>query len=135
MSRQLHWEEHLAQLVESWRLQPFVWGQYDCAQFALAVLRAVSSRDWAQLGVQPYKSARGAQAMLRLLGVRDMPALATKILGPSLPPAFARRGDLVSCASPQGAALGVCLGTQLAFPGPAGLVVLSAQQATQCWRI
>lgn len=133
--RRADWEVRLGELVAAWQSLPFAWGERDCAQFALAVLRAVSSRDWSQVSVQPYRSARGAQALLRRLEVADMVALAEKMLGPALPAAYARRGDLVACASPHGPALGVCLGGQLALPGAGGLVFRPFTDAFFCWRL
>ena len=133
--RRPEWEQHLAALVDQWRHQPFVWGRHDCGQFALAVLRAVSARDWAQISIQSYASARGAQALLRYMNVPDMQALAEKMLGSSLPSAYARRGDLAACSSQHGPALGVCLGGHVAHPGLHGLVFQPFTQALCCWRI
>lgn len=129
------WEQRLAAVLEAWQHAPFKWGERDCAQLALAVLTAVSARDWAQLAIQPYRSARGARALLRRLDVTDMPALASKLLGPALPGAFAQRGDLIACHDRFGPALGVCLGAQIALPGASGLLFRPLGDAFSCWRV
>lgn len=133
--RRPDWEARLSVLITNWQHAPFAWGERDCAQLALAVLKAVSARDWAQLSVQPYKTARGARALLRQLEVADMAELAGKLLGPALAISFARRGDLISCHSPFGPALGVCLGTHVALCGPQGLIFKPLHDAFSCWRI
>lgn len=133
--RRENWEQHLDALMKDWQSRPFVWGQADCAQFALAVLRAVSGRDWAQISVQPYKTARGARALLQRLEAGDMPALADKMLGPRMPISYAQRGDIVSAACRFGPALGVCLGAHIALPGEDGLVYRPLSSAFAAWRI
>lgn len=129
------WEQRLAAVIADWLHKPFRWGERDCAHLALAVLVAVSMRDWTQLSLQPYRTARGAKAMLRRLGVHDMPALAHKMLGTAMPVSFARRGDLIACHDRNGPALGVCLGAHMALPGEAGLVFRPLSDAFSCWRI
>lgn len=133
--RHPHWEQRLSALISSWHNQPFVWGKHDCAQFALAVLTAVSAKDWTQVSVQPYRTARGAKAMLTRLGVADMAELADKMLGSRIPIGFARRGDLVTCPGPYGPALGVCLGSHAALPGSGGLLFRPINDVFACWRI
>lgn len=129
--RRPDWPVRLDAVLAVWRTQPFAWGRHDCAQFALAVLQAVSAQDWAQVHISSYNSARGAARMLKRLGVRSMPELATLLLGAGRPPAYAAAGDLVS----EGRALGVCVGARLAHPGPQGLVLLPRSAAVICWKI
>lgn len=134
--RRPDWPERLAELLENSRTQPFVWGQHDCAQFALKVLKAVDARDWSQLSFAPYRSARKAKRVLQEMGFENAQELAEALLGPAYTPLReAKRGDLAAVPTPQGPALGVVVGAQVAAPGKSGLVLTPLAQALACWRI
>jgi hypothetical protein len=131
--RPANWPERLADVVRQWRKQPFVWGQSDCVHFACAVLTAVSGRDWTVLDLGSYRSRRAAMDELQRLGFSDLTDAVTALLGPAQK--NPQRGDLVSIATTQGPALGVCLGPCLAAMGPRGLVFLPLSRTVLCWRV
>lgn len=143
-SKDLH--RQLADFIESRRAMPFAWGTNDCALFAA---------DWrvARLGIDPaqnlrgrYTTALGAIRFARSFwgigeaddpyGVFMWPAWAGY---PAVGPSFVQRGDIVAIAgeSSRGRkmyALGVCLGTRVAHPGPAGLLFAPAAAIVRAWR-
>lgn len=136
MSRHPDWPERLHQVIAHWQHRPFIWGQSDCAHFALACLQAVSARDWGQVALTPYASARGARRLLARWQLRHVGELATRLLGPpGLLPAQIGRGDLVELQAPDGPALGVCLGAQLAAMSEHGLIFLPRASGRAGWRI
>ncbi len=134
--RRPDWPERLAELLEVSRTKPFIWGQHDCVQFALSVLKAVDARDWSQISHTPYRSARKAKRVLQEMGFESAQELAQAVLGPAYTPlSEAKRGDLAAVPTPFGPALGVVVGAQVAAPGKSGLVLTPLTQALACWRI
>lgn len=139
MSRHSDWPERLAAVLEQWRWQTFIWGERDCAHFALACLQAVSARDWSVLVLPRYSSGRGARRALARLGVADVVALADLVLGPRCPAAGLGRGDLVALAGNGGAALGsalgVCVDDRVAAMATAGLTFRPRKEILTGWRV
>lgn len=133
--RRPDWPENLAALLEAWRGHRFCWGRYDCAHWALAVLVAVSARDWGLVALTPYHTASGARRYLRRLHCHDMVALADGLLGPRCSSAVLQRGDLAAINTPAGPALGVCTGAHIAVMTPGGLGFVPRAQATAGWKI
>jgi hypothetical protein len=130
MPRLPDWPERLAATLALWRTQPFVWGQRDCGQFALACIEA-------QIGVRlialpPYTSARAAKRMLRSFGVADGPALTDKLLGARSSAAQLGRGDIVLLEQ---SALGVCFGEKIWAMAASGLTALPRAAAQAGWRV
>lgn len=135
--RREDWPERLNALIESRTFVPFGWGTQDCVTLAADCIEAMT-------GTDPLMSLRGrwssqeeAAAVLAELGglvhaVRDQ-------FGQAVPPTMARRGDLVivEVAGESGPvrALGICLGTFAAAPGPAGLQWPSMADALAAWRV
>jgi len=132
MTRRSDWPERLALVLAAWQRTPFLWGQRDCAHFALACVQAVSARDWAQLELPHYTSARGAARVLRRLGVADVAALADLLLGLRLHPDVLGRGDLLLV---DGTALGVCFGEKIWAMSETGLTAHARERASAGWRI
>lgn len=124
------WERRLSAFLA----QPFAfeWGTMDCALFACAAVEA-------QTGEHPYpefpgtySDRIGAAWALRELGKGTLEATFGQKFE-EVPPAFARRGDIVMAT---GGAMGVCTGAAARFLSEeGGLTSLPRATFTHAWRI
>ena len=122
----------LLDYVECCRLRPFAWGRHDCALFAAGAVLTLTGHDPAADARGAYTTEWGALRWLKRQGM-TLRELAAQRLGEPRPVLLARRGDLVWLPDP--GALGVCLGHDCAFPGPAGLEFRPLADCACCWRI
>jgi hypothetical protein len=106
--RRADWPGRLAAAIEAGRKTGFVWGENDCCLFAANVVLAMTGYDPAR-GMRGYTTAAGAAAKLKQHGgVAAIAADGAMRHGwPEIPPAEARRGDVVLVEDNNGAALGV----------------------------
>jgi hypothetical protein len=127
------WEQHLAAAIIAARDKPFIWGQHDCAIWAFDLRRALTDGpDHASLWRGKYKTALGAERVMRRLGWSSYEAGARALLGePRAYPLLAQRGDLVLGAAPE--AFGICLGAKVAFAGPKGLTFAPIATLRLAW--
>jgi len=136
LTRKNDWPERLAAVVRAAAARPFEWGRQDCALFACDCIAAMTGADPAAAFRGRYRTARGAaRALRRIAGVDDLGALATKVLGAPVAPAFARRGDIAEVPLLDGPGFGVVLGREVAVVGVEGLLRVSMQTATRAWRV
>lgn len=131
MKRLEDWPERLAAYVDAHRDTPFRWGQNDCATFAAGAVEAITGHP------MEVPIVESAQDYARF--VADLGALrehVTDHLGePLASPAFAQRGDVVLLLVDGRDSLGVCIGAQVAAPGPTGLLVVPLSRASTAWRV
>lgn len=124
------WPVLLAEAVEDARLRPFAWGSHDCASWAFTVaarLRGEPAPKW--LG--RYRTRIGARRVLRRAGVA-LEDIGTAVLGmPLATPLIAQRGDVVF----QQGAYGICIGIDVAQPGPDGLTLSPIDGLGRAWRV
>ena len=116
MTRRPDWPGRLATLLSAAEARPFDIRRWNCAEFALAAVEAVT-------GVRPV--------------VRVLPALdasADSAGFSRLPPAFARCGDVVLAPDPDRLGVVVEAG-HAAFVGPHGLLRAPLTTCTIAWRI
>ncbi len=136
MMRRRDWQPRLDAVLRAAETRPFAWGRHDCALFVCDCLAAMTDEDPAARFRGRYATARGAHgAIRRLSGARDLAGLATKVRGPPIAPAFARRGDLAEVETDGGYALGIVLGREVALVAPEGLVRVAADRARNAWRV
>lgn len=84
---------------------------WHCAEFAAAHVKAVTGRDiWAEVGGCP-RSPKEAAALYRRLHTRTLKRTVSKLLGKSVDPKLAMRGDIVMVDN----ALGICRGELVEF--------------------
>ena len=97
------WEARLAAAIMAARDKPFIWGQHDCAIWTFDLRRALTDGpDHASLWRGKYKTALGAERVMRRLGWSSYEAGAWALLGePRAYPLLAQRGDLVLGAAPK----------------------------------
>ncbi|MBS4049068.1 MAG: hypothetical protein KG075_22175 [Alphaproteobacteria bacterium] len=135
-----NWPALQASFIEQRRSIPIIWGQNDCVLFSLDQVAAITGLDAAADIRGKYNSAMGAaRRMKALYGSPDLSVAATKFAarwgGIEIPTAVCGRGDLVLHRSPEGPALGVCVGRQFVSPGENGLVWLPMKLALRGWRV
>lgn len=135
-----YWENSLADAVEAARNRAFAWGEHDCCLFAANCALAITGTDFAAHFRGRYDSAAGAYRALLEFAGGGIEETVTKLLGDPISPRYARRGDVVmtDVALPDGSiapALGVCIGAEVMFAGPNGLVEYALRSCTLAWRV
>lgn len=132
LQRREDWPERLNEMIEMRRSMPFAWGLQDCASFAAACVLAMTDTPPLE-GLPVWTSREQAETLLTELG--GLEAAVTDRLGEPIDAAMARRGDVVLVDVAGVAALGVCLGTVAAAPGPHGLEWAPPAMWQHAWRI
>ena len=124
------WEHRLSDFLA----QPFEfeWGTMDCALFACAAVEAMTGEHPYPEFVGVYDDRIGAAKALRKLGKGTLEATFGQKFE-RVPPAFARRGDIVMSTY---GAMGVCIGASAMFLAEeGGLIRLPRATFTHAWRI
>ena len=135
------WEQRLGDYLAGERDGEFSWGTRDCVLFASGAVAAMAGEDPAAAIRGRYATRIGALRKLHQEGAASVGELAGMRFE-AAPPAFARRGDLVTTVG-FGAggigALGVCVGRLAYFvgeeDGAPGLVGLPLSAWTGAWRV
>ncbi len=129
------WELRLASAVDLARGRQFIWGQHDCAIWAFDLRRDLAGgEDAAGLWRGRYRTALGAQRVMRRLGWQSIEEMGRTLLGAPLPSvSFAQRGDIVLTNT--GLGFGVCIGALAAGIAPAGLILVPLAASALAWRI
>src|SRR5690349_12499028 len=96
----------LQEYIEECRHRPFVWGSWDCCQFAAQWVYLLTGTDF-RASFPAYSNEDEARAILAESG--GLIALASSLLT-EIPVAHAKVGDLVLVNDVAGSALGICLG-------------------------
>jgi hypothetical protein len=137
MTRHPDWPTLLAAHLTSVTLLPFAWVHNDCCTFAAGAVQAITGNDAMAALRGKYTCQAGAARLIATAG--SLQALVSQYLGAPLDaPALAQRGDVVlfEMTDPCGPqALGICVGAQIAAPGPHGMVLLPSNAAVAAWRI
>lgn len=135
MIRYPDWEDRLAAYLEGVSGKPFAWGKLDCALFAAGAILAQTGVDPAASFRGRYRSQASAFRAVKRAGFDSVRAVLSSMT-PEIPPAFARRGDIVADGN---GSLGVCIGQDALFVGEeegvAGFVRLPLAQWSTAWRI
>lgn len=135
LRRREDWPTRLDAELTAWRMVPFEWGRADCALFVASCLDAMTgSRLWAEWSDR-YRSAAGARRMLHRRGFADLLAVADAFWGERIQPRLAQRGDVVAVETPEGPALGLCLGAWSVVKSPTGLDFVAVDKLLTAWRI
>lgn len=133
MTRLPNWQLRLEAFVAERQHMPFAWGTNDCCMFAAGAVQALTGHDVAARLRGSYST--GQQALRRLRTRGGVSAIASKVLGPSIRPLQAGIGDVVLLSIEGQDALGLCNGTTVLGPGPAGLVAYGMDVAIAAWRV
>ena len=128
------WPHYLEEAINAARAEPFRWGRHDCGLFASDCILAMTGTDPAAEFRGQYQSALGAARILRRLGglaglvaSRGYPEHATLL--------YAQAGDVVYLQRGRTEALGICVGSRVAFLGATGLVFAPLTEASRAWRV
>jgi hypothetical protein len=137
MTRLPAWAEALDTFLTDMRHRRFAWCTNDCCTFAANAVLAMTGADPMSTLRTRYATQQGAARLVARAG--GLHPLVCQYLGaPMQHTLTARRGDVVQIALDDAdgpAALGICTGTHIAAPGPAGMVWLPITAATAAWRV
>ena len=135
MSRPCDWPERLSRFIDNRRGRAFSWSENNCGFFAADWLRELLGEDLAA-------DYRGASLLANMRRVRAAGGVdlifndeAVKRNWCGQHPSHAQRGDVVSCLTPRGYALGVCVGARAAFVGGHQLQFFPLAECTRAWRV
>lgn len=140
LERITDWPGALAAFIDDRMYRPFAWGRNDCVLFAADAVLAITGHDFAAKSNRLYRTAQGAVAVLRRLGVVDVAALAEKALsGPQRVAAtrvsFARRGD-VGLTELDGRKMLAIAGSGIWMgPGGDGMAFVKPERILRAWAI
>ena len=137
MKRRSNWPRLLADFLAEKRAEPFDWARNNCAFFACDWIALCTSVDPAADVRDEVTSALSAGRVLRARGglVQIAGEACFRWAWPEVAPRLAQRGDVAVHDTPQGPALGVVLGAQVAFAGASGVVLQPLTSCTAAWRI
>lgn len=124
------WETRLSAYLADVASRPHAYGRHDCALHGANAVLAQTGRDYGAPFRGRYRTELGAARALRRFGAGDLVATFDRHLA-VIPPALARRGDLVLA---QGS-VGVCIGGEAMFAGNDGLERVARAEWTRAWRV
>lgn len=127
------WPERLNAAIEAVRDRPFEWGRHDCCLFAADIVLAMTGCDHAADYRGTYKTAHGAKRALIKRGYASIEQALDELFV-RVDCRLAQRGDLVVTES-DGLAVGIHLGSGLAFVSEKGLEFLPVSEALIAWRV
>ncbi len=130
MNRLPDWETRLAGYLESVLHAPHAYGQHDCALHGANAVLAQTGVDHGAPFRGRYSTATGSVRALRKYGAGTLEATFDRHLD-EVPPALARRGDLVLA---QGS-VGVCIGGEAMFASEQGLIRIARADWARAWRV
>jgi hypothetical protein len=126
------WPRRLDDYLREHERRPFAWGSHDCCTFAACCVEALTGEN--PMRRYRYRTERGALRALARDGGLER-AVAVALAGREIPPLTAQRGDVVLFTYQGQPVVGVCVGTHIASPGPAGLSRTPISAATRAWRV
>lgn len=137
MKRRSNWPRLLADFLREKQAEPFDWARNNCAFFAADWLALSTGVDPAADLREEVTSALSAGRVLRARGglVQIAGEVCFRWEWPEIAARVAQRGDIAVHETPQGPALGVVLGAQVAFAGASGVVLNPLRNCATAWRI
>jgi hypothetical protein len=129
------WPAMLERHLQEWARRPFSWGRCDCVHFVCAWLAVLRPGEGFETMPEAWHYADEHTGMRAIRDAGGLEVIATRALGPAIPPALAHRGDVVSVKSGRRVALSICAGARLAALGPEGLALLPADLGRAAWEV
>jgi len=135
IARYPDWPMRLAGFIQARMKTPFAWGQNDCCSFAGDAVQLMTGVDPMRELRGRYATERGAQRLIKQAG--GFGPLVCRYLGPPMENrAAAGRGDVVMLpVSDAGPGLGICVGSDVAVAGTAGVVLIDISSALCAWKV
>lgn len=134
MGRLANWPDRLTDHIEKWRSKKFRWGTSDCSMFVLQAEKAICGESRFQDFVGKYKSEDGSRRALEEFGAGTLEATLDDRLE-VIDIKFAMRGDVGLIETPEGDALSLVIGNQVAAMSKTGLVFLPLSAVKKVWRV
>lgn len=140
LTRFPNWPERLDAVLRD-NNRPFQWGVNDCALRACDVVLAITGTDVAAEFRGRYTTRVGATRVMRRLYGGNLERVAEKIAAahgmPEIPPALARRGDVVLVDTDHGPSLGVMRhdGRHAEFKTDTQPLIFPAGDCRRAWRV
>ena len=134
MGRLANWPDRLAEHIEKWRNKKFRWGTSDCSMFVLQAEKAMCGESRFQDFVGQYKSEDGSKKALEEIGKGSLEATLDDRLE-VVNVKSAMRGDVALIETPDGDALSLVIGNQIAAMSKQGLVFVPLSAAKKVWRV
>lgn len=134
MGRLADWPDRLCQHIETWRTKKFRWGTADCSMFVLHSEKAICGGSRFSDFIGKYRSENGSKQALEEIGNGTLEATLDarlEVVGVN----FAMRGDVGLIETPEGDALSLVIGNQVAAMSKQGLVFLPLSTVKKVWRV
>jgi len=132
------WARDLEAYMAEVRDVPFAWGSHDCCTFAAGAVEAMTGENPIPASCPPCGSREDAFAILDEAGGLEalVGLLAVRNGWRAVPPALARRGDLMIFAGKDdGPLLAVNVGASAVGPTERGTITIPAGRAVKAWHI
>jgi len=129
------WDKRLAAYIEEVRYIPFERGVHDCFIFAVKCEEEISGvTRFPELYKAKYHNLFGANKAFLKNGYRGMfDCIDRRCM--EIDVNMMQRGDWAAVDSPEGLAIGVCVGSKIAVVGENGLIFLNNTEAKAAWSI
>lgn len=130
-----NWVERLHAAIDRQSEAPFDYATLNCALFAAENVDAVLGDEskYAEAIRAEFADEAGARAFMDREG--GLEAAVTKRLGEPVAWWHLRRGDVALIETPEGPALGTCLGDVIILLGPDGIASLKLDKVLKGWRV
>jgi len=125
------WDVRLSNYIN--KDHSFDWLSHNCALFAAGGVECQTGIDFAKDYKGPKTKAGMIKRLKRVAG--NVEDAVTKELGEPINVKMAKRGDVVSCETEFGLALGLCVGSKAVFLNEDGKVFFPLKICRKAWRV
>jgi len=126
------WQSRLAEFLAARESMAFAWGSNDCGLFVADAVQEITGHDPAQSFRGKYTTAKGAASVVKKAG--GMAAIGASCFGEEIAPSMAQPGDIGLAVLEGRETLLLCIGSDWAGPGEAGMVRLKTSDVSRAWR-
>lgn len=131
--RVANWQSALFRELDAARHRPFDWNGWTCFDFAASVYVALTDKPDPRAKFPTYQDEREAVVVMGRAGGPQ--AILTSVLGDSIHPSMAQRGDIVLGDFGSGNQPAICAGVHSFAPGAGGLVAIPTLLAIAAWEV
>jgi hypothetical protein len=127
------WEKKLDSVIERKRNQPFNWADNNCLGLVAEVQQEITGNTDFPEALEDVSSKFNAQRII-LKNAKNLTEWVDNKLR-RIPITMATRGDVVEVETPEGPAMGICVGAKAVFIGQDGLEYISLVALIRAWRV